>query len=137
VSADVSDLVRGYLTRNGWEEAAPGPIGTMWRQGTTRIGVPQTIAPGSLEWCGVVARIASHEVRGTADVAADITGSPALTCECCRAAPATHLLVADFPKIKRAVKLACEPCGRRDIEYGKGQPPTQVRLYVITEVTDG
>ena len=134
MSADVSDLIRGYLTRTGWTPIGIGPAGVMWRQGRTRVGVPNVVGHGSLEWRGVVTRIAKHEGRTSADVAADITGGPALTCECCKAAPATRLLVADFPKIKRLIKLACEPCGRRNIGYSEGQPPTQVRLYAITEV---
>jgi len=140
VSADVSDLIRGYLTRTGWEQGPPGPAGALWRQGRTAIAVHEVIRHGSAEWRGVIDRLARHEIRSRESVAADIIGRPGeelpLTCECCKAAPATHLIVADFLKIRRVVKLACEQCGGRDIGYGKGQPPTQVRLYTITEVLD-
>jgi hypothetical protein len=137
VNADVADLVRGYLTRNGWEQASVGPAGAMWRHGTTGIAVPEEIRYQSFEWRGVVDRIARHEGRDPAAVAADVTRpageAPALTCECCGSAPATRLLVADFLKFRRMTRLACGTCGRRNIRYG-GAPPTFIRLYTITEV---
>ena len=36
-----------------------------------------------------------------------------LTCEHCKSAPATHLLVADLES-RRITRLVCGPCGERD-----------------------
>jgi hypothetical protein len=147
VSADITPLIRGYLTRAGWAESAPGPAGAMWRRDVMEsgvpmavIGVPDRVRYGSFEWRGIIGRLAEHERRTATEVTADIigrAGDDPLTCECCRSAPATHLLVADFPKSSRATRLACEPCGRTNLRYGGKQPPTLVRLYLITEVPDG
>jgi hypothetical protein len=137
MSADVTPLVRGYLTRTGWADSAAGPAGALWRQGRTAIAVPEIVRYGSFEWRGIIDRVAAHEVRPPAAVAVDIIGRAAdnpLTCECCRSAPATHLLIADFPKTRRQHQLACELCGRTNMRYGGKQPPTLVRLYMITEV---
>ena len=36
-----------------------------------------------------------------------------LTCEHCKSAPATHLVVADLPS-RRITRLVCGPCGEKD-----------------------
>lgn len=78
---DVADLARAYLLTAGWTEQLPGgPGGTLWHHGTTAVGVPHEMLQDSFEWNGVITRIAAHERRDPAGVAADILQPATLAC---------------------------------------------------------
>jgi hypothetical protein len=63
------DEVRAYLRRNGWVEQGHGIAGALWARGTDDqtelavIAVPDHIQIGSVEWSGVVERLAAYERR--------------------------------------------------------------------------
>jgi hypothetical protein len=71
-SGDVSDEAHRYLRRTGWESGDPGPSGALWRRDGAVVAVPNEVVVGSLEWHGLVERVAAVERRRPADVALGI-----------------------------------------------------------------
>jgi len=76
-----SDLLRAYMDIAGWEEQPPGPAGSLWRHSGYPewrimdaglpigvIAVPDGLEEGSLEWNGVIVRLAAFEGRPLAEV---------------------------------------------------------------------
>jgi hypothetical protein len=63
---------------------------------------------------------------------------PPLTCERCKHAPATHLLVADLPSpaAKRITDLVCAECGPHGVKDARDWPVKSVHLFILTEAHD-
>jgi hypothetical protein len=66
---DVSDEAHRYLRRTGWQIGEPGPSGALWRRDGAVVAVPREVVVGSLEWHGLVERVASVERRRPDEVA--------------------------------------------------------------------
>lgn len=63
-----------YLSRHGWVEQPPGVAGSLWELGgpgserLAPVGLPTYLEPDSLEWQGVIERVARHMELQVADV---------------------------------------------------------------------
>lgn len=66
---DISDNVVRYLRRTGWRPGEPGPVGALWHRGGAVVAVPDQLVERSVEWRGLVERIAVAERRKPEDVA--------------------------------------------------------------------
>lgn len=60
----MSDDLLSYMRRHGWRRSSTGSGGELWarendsRLATDLVGVPSDLRPGTLEWAGVIARLA-------------------------------------------------------------------------------
>jgi hypothetical protein len=70
-SNQISRNLSRYLELNGWLRQAPGPAGSLWVQSSDDqwvIAVPEPIDPNTVEWLGVVERLAAFEHSPSTDV---------------------------------------------------------------------
>lgn len=66
-------MLQLYLRRTGWTADTPGPAGALWRHGHDAvIAVPHGINPATMEWRGVLERLARFEQRPMENVASSI-----------------------------------------------------------------
>ena len=68
---DVTADLMSFLRTRGWEPGHPGPAGSLWRHpaATTAIAVAERVRLGSLEWNGILERLASWAQQSRDDIA--------------------------------------------------------------------
>ena len=72
-SSATAYLLELYLRRTGWRADPPGPAGALWRHGGDAvIAVPDDVGPTTVEWRGVLERLARFEQRPVRDVATSV-----------------------------------------------------------------
>ena len=77
VVVDLDVGLRSYLIRQGWREDAEGPAGSLWRHPrpsgpAATVAVPRRVDVDSLEWRGLLSRLAAHELRPARDIVLNV-----------------------------------------------------------------